>query len=96
MVTPSLTLKGKKNKTVILEKTIATEQKVRMLEMENTICFEIDRAISKAEVKEEVEDLFEVKVEGVRTHIRKNKMIAYVKLKPEFIAADVATRLGVL
>jgi ribosomal protein L23 len=81
---------------IILQRAIATEKIVRMIEVDNLLCFETDRKFSKADIKKEVEELFDVKVESVRTHIRKNKKLAYVKLKSEFAAADVATKLGVL
>jgi large subunit ribosomal protein L23 len=69
---------------------------VRLIEAENILAFETDRRYSKEEIKKEVENVFDVKVEKVRTHIRKNKKIAYVRLKPEFQAADVATKLGLI
>lgn len=81
---------------VILQKPKTTEKIVRMVEIENILVFETDRKFCKEEIKNEVEKLFDVKVAGVRTHNRKNKKIAYVKLKQEFPAADVATKLGLL
>ena len=81
---------------MILEKPKATEKIVKLIESENVLCFETDRKVSKEEIKTEVEALFDVKVEKVRVHIRKNKKLAYVKLKSEFVAADVATKIGVL
>tara|TARA_Y100000310_G_C20406173_1_gene679776 strand:- start:52 stop:351 length:300 start_codon:yes stop_codon:yes gene_type:complete len=89
-------IKMVKNKTIILEKIKSTEKIVRQIEVDNILVFEVDRAISKKDVKEEVEDLFGVKVAKVRTHTKKNKKIAYVKLKPEFQAIDVATKLGLM
>ena len=80
----------------ILQKPKSTEKIVRMIEAENTIVFETDREATKQKIKEEVESLFHVKVEDVRTHNRKNKKLSYVKLKPEFMAADIATKLGML
>lgn len=81
---------------IILQKARATEKVVRMIEAENILSFEVDRQFKKTDIKKEVEELFEVKVEKVRTHTLKNKKLAYVKLKPEFHAADVATKLGLL
>ena len=81
---------------IILQKAIATEKVVRMIEAENVLSFEVDRQFKKIDIKKEVEELFDVKVAGVRTHTRKNKKFAYVKLKPEFHAVDVATKLGLL
>ncbi len=81
---------------IILEKTIATEKVVRMIERENLLCFEIDRKVKKEDIKKEVEYLFDVEVESVKTLTRANKKRAYVKLKPNFVAADVATKIGML
>ncbi len=81
---------------IILQKPKTTEKVVRLIEAENILAFETDRRYSKEEIKKEVENVFDVKVEKVRTHIRKNKKIAYVRLKPEFQAADVATKLGLI
>ncbi len=81
---------------IILEKVISSEKVVRMIEKENLLCFETDRKVKKEEIKKEVEELFDVKVENVKTLTRANKKRAYVKLKPEFVAADVATKIGML
>jgi len=84
------------SKTIILEKIKSTEKIVRQIEVENVLVFEVDRAVRKGEIRKEVEDLFGVKVAKVRTHTLKNKKLAYVKLKPEFQAIDVATKLGMM
>jgi large subunit ribosomal protein L23 len=81
---------------IILEKAITSEKVVRMIEKENLLCFETDRKVKKQEIKKEIEELFDVKVENVKTLTRANKKRAYVKLKPEFVAADVATKIGML
>ena len=81
---------------IILEKAISSEKVVRMIEAENLLCFETDRKVRKKTIQKEVEELFNVKVQDVKTLTRGNKKRAYVKLKPEFIAADVATKIGIL
>ena len=58
--------------------------------------FVVDRAINKPDIKKEVEELFDVKVAKVRTHTLKNKKVAYVKLKSDYPAVDVATKLGLM
>lgn len=83
-------------KTIILEKIKSTEKIVRQIETENVLVFVVDRAINKKEIKDEVELLFDVKVEKVRTHTLKNKKITYVKLKSDYPAVDVATKLGMM
>jgi len=83
-------------KTIILEKIKSTEKIVRQIEVDNVLVFVVDRAISKPEIRAEVEDLLDVKVAKVRTHTMKNKKLAYVKLKSEYPAVDVATKLGMM
>ena len=82
--------------SIILEKIKSTEKIVRQIESENVLAFVTDKAATKPEIKSEVENLFSVKVAKVRTLIRNNKKIAYVKLKPGFIASDLATKLGLM
>jgi len=81
---------------IVLEKVKSSEKIVRQIEAENILVFVVDRAVTKGAVRAEVELLFDVEVAKVRTHTLKNKKVAYVKLKPEFIAADVATKLGLM
>ena len=47
---------------IILEKVKSTEKIVRQIEIDNVLVFVVDRAITKLQIKEEVEKLFEVKV----------------------------------
>ena len=84
------------SKTIILEKIKSTEKIVRQIETDNVLVFVVDRAVDKPTIRKEVEDLFDVKVAKVRTHTLKNKKIAYVKLKSEYLAVDVATKLGMM
>lgn len=74
----------------------STEKIVRMIEADNCLVFIFDRKAKKPEIKKDVEELFNVKVESVNTHTRKNKKLAYVKLKKEFSAGDVAAKLGLI
>ncbi len=83
-------------KTIILEKIKSTEKIVRQIEADNVLVFVVDRAVNKKDIRDEVESLFDVKVEKVRTHTLKNKKITYVKLKPDYPAVDVATKLGMM
>jgi len=77
-------------------KPIVTEKAVMLIESQNTLIFKTDKKENKGEIKKEVEELFDVKVENVRTLIRDNKKFAYVKLKKDFLAIDVATKLGLI
>ncbi len=77
-------------------KAITTEKAVMMIERENVLTFKTEKEITKEQIKKEIEELFNVKVKDVRTLIRGNKKYAYVKLKPEFLAIDLATKLGMM
>jgi large subunit ribosomal protein L23 len=77
-------------------KPIVTEKAVMMIESQNILTFEMGKIITKDEIKKEIEELFEVKVEKVRTNLRGNKKYAYVKLKKEFPAIDLAMKLGLM
>ena len=77
-------------------KPITSEKAVKLIDIDNTMLFEAPLNATKTEIKEEVESTFDVKVEKVRTLIRDNKTKAYVKLKQENPAIDVATKLGMM
>ena len=51
---------------------------------------------TKEGIKKEIENVFKIKVNKIRTQIRNNKKYAYVKLKNKFPAIDVATKLGLM
>lgn len=74
-----------------------TESASLMVEKENKLVFITNLKATKAEVKKAVEELYEVKVEKVNLLItHKGKKKAFVKLRPEYKAADVAIKLGIL
>lgn len=77
-------------------KPITTEKAVMLIESRNILTFKTDREKTKEQIKKEIEELFEVKIEKVRTLIRSGKKYAYVKLKKEFPAIDLATKLGLM
>jgi len=74
-------------------KPITTEKIVKIIEIENTLVFEIEREKNKEEIKKEIEGLFNVKIKKIRTLIRGNKKRAYVTLDKKNPAIDVATKL---
>jgi large subunit ribosomal protein L23 len=76
---------------------LMTEAASLMVEKENKLVFIINLKASKADVKKAVEELYEVKVEGVNVQITPSgEKKAFVKLHPDFRAADVAIKLGIL
>jgi len=77
-------------------KPITTEKAVKLIDTENTILFEVPSIAKKVEIKKEIESLLNVKVDKIRTHIQLNKKFAYVKLNKANLAADLATKLGMI
>ena len=77
-------------------KPIKTEKAIMMIESENTLVFETEKERNKQEIKKELEDLFKIKIEKIRTHIKKNKKYAYVKLKKEYPSIEVATKIKMI
>ncbi len=77
-------------------KPIVTEKAIMMIETQNVLSFCTNKERNKEEIKKEIESLFNIKVEKIRTLIRGNKKYAYVKLKKKFPAIDIATKLGII
>ena len=77
-------------------RSVVTEKAVMMIESQNVLTFEVSTKMNKSEIKKEIESIFEVKVDSVRTLIRSNKKYAYIKLNKKYLAIDVATKLGII
>jgi large subunit ribosomal protein L23 len=74
-----------------------TERSVNMIEYENKLVFIVDRRANKKQIMNAIKELYEVEAEMVNTLItKKGEKKAFVKLKDEFDASDVAIRLGIL
>ena len=79
----------------VIIKPVVTEKAVAMIENENKLTFVVDRRATKGDIKRAVEAMFDVKVEKVNTLITmRGEKKAYVKLKPEYSASEVAARIG--
>jgi len=77
-------------------KPLVTEKAVMLIESKNTLTFKADKKANKTEVKKEIESLFKIKVDKVRVLVHGSQKYFYVKLKPEFPAIDVATKIGMI
>jgi len=76
---------------------LMTESASLMVEKENKLVFMVNLKACKADVKRAVEQLYEVKVQGVNVLVTPSgEKKAFVKLHPDFSAADIAIRLGIL
>jgi large subunit ribosomal protein L23 len=77
-------------------KPLMTEKAVMMIERDNVITFVTSKIKNKEEIKKEIEELFDVKVDKLRTLIKGNKKYVYTKLKGDVLAIDLATKLGLM
>lgn len=81
----------------VIKNPLSTEKAVRLLESENKLLFVVDKKANKADIKDAIQKLFNVKVVSVRTlNDFEGKKRAYVKLSAETPAIDVATELGLM
>ncbi len=86
-----------KDPTKVLLRPVTSEKALNYIEKYNTLTFVVSMDSTKNEVKYAVEKLFNVKVEDVRTLITaRGEKKAYIRLKPEFKASEIATKLGIL
>ena len=68
-----------------------------LIESENKLTFVVNLKASKKDIRQAVEELYDVEVESVNTLISPNgEKRAFVKLYPEFNASDIAVQLGIL
>jgi len=76
---------------------LMTEAASLMVEQENKLVFIVNLKATKNNVKKAVENLYEVKVEKVNLLITpQGEKKAFVKLHPDYKAADIAIKLGIL
>ncbi|MEM4245924.1 MAG: 50S ribosomal protein L23 [Candidatus Bathyarchaeia archaeon] len=81
----------------VISYPLISEDSVKLIETENKITFIVDLKARKSQVKSAVEKLYEVEVESVNTCTTPTGLKkAYVRLKPEYKAADLAVKLGIL
>ena len=79
----------------VIIRPLVTEKAVSLIERENKLTFIVDGRATKGDIKRAVEEMFNVKVAKVNTLITmRGEKKAYVKLKPEYDASEIAARLG--
>jgi large subunit ribosomal protein L23 len=68
-----------------------------MIEFENKLVFIVDRRSNKNQIAKAIKDLYQVEAESINTSItRKGDKKAFIKLKEQYDASDIAIRLGIL
>lgn len=85
-----------KDPNLVIIRPVVTEASLEAVDNENKLTFFVDIKANKNTVRWAVESLYDVVVERVNTMIMPNgKKKAFVRLAPEYSAADVATQLGI-
>lgn len=83
------------NETILYP--LMTEAASLMVEKENKLVFIVNLKAHKKDVKKAIEQLYEVEVKKVNLIITsQGEKKAFVKLHPDYKAADVAIKLGIL
>lgn len=81
----------------VISYPLMTEAASLMVEKDNKLVFIVNLKANKRDVKKAIVDLYEVKVEKVNLLITpQGEKKAFVKLNPEYKAADLAIKLGIL
>ncbi|HDM35923.1 MAG TPA: 50S ribosomal protein L23 [Candidatus Syntrophoarchaeum butanivorans] len=82
---------------MILKHVIITEKSSAAMEQRNELQFIVDNRATKSQIRDEIENLFDVRVVSVRTTITpKGEKKAFVTLSDADSAEDVITKMGVL
>ena len=80
----------------IIEHPLVTEKAMDDMDFENKLQFVVNPDATKPEIRDEVEERFEISVENVNTQVTmKGKKKAVVRLSEEDDAQEVASRIGV-
>ena len=83
--------------TEVIFYPLMTEAASLMVEKDNKLIFVVNIKAGKSDVKKAVEELYEVEVDRITVLITpQGEKKAFVKLKPEYKASDVAIKLGIL
>lgn len=76
---------------------LMTEAASLMVESENKLVFMVNLKATKGNVRKAVEELYEVRVKKVNLLITpEGEKKAFVKLHPDYKAADIAIKIGIL
>ena len=93
-------LTGKRNKLdhfSIVKYPLTTESAMKKIEDNNTLVFLVNIRANKPLIKQAVKKMYQVEAEKVNTLIRPDgEKKAYVRLKADHDALDVANRIGII
>jgi ribosomal protein uL23 len=80
----------------VIIRPVVTEASLEAVDSHNKLTFYVDRRANKNTIRWAVESLYDVVVDTINTLILPDgKKKAFVRLAPEYSAAEVATNLGI-
>ena len=80
----------------VIVKPHVTEKTMNLIDQNNELTFVVNRESNKASIKNAFEQLYDVKVLRVNTHINsKGIKVAYIRLTEDEEAEDIAVKMGV-
>ncbi|MBX7076289.1 MAG: 50S ribosomal protein L23 [Methanobacteriaceae archaeon] len=80
----------------VIVKPHVTEKTMNLIDQNNELTFVVNRESNKASIKNAFEQLYDVKVLRVNTHINsKGIKLAYIRLTEDEEAEDIAVKMGV-
>jgi large subunit ribosomal protein L23 len=80
----------------ILKRPYVTERTFDQIERENKLCFIVEDRVTKVQIANAVQALYEVKVEAVNTSRTIRGKKAFVRLTETGKAAELATKMGLV
>ena len=80
----------------VIVKPHVTEKTMNLIDQNNELTYVVNRESNKASIKNAFEQLYDVKVLRVNTHINsKGIKLAYIRLTEDEEAEDIAVKMGV-
>ena len=80
----------------IIKVPIISEKTMKLIEEENKLVFYVDKKSTKTDIKKAIEELFNVEIMEINTLVTpKGQKKAYVKLKDQYDAGEIAANLGI-
>merc|ERR1719453_1742889 len=75
----------------------SSEAAIKITEEHNTLVFIVDKKATKPKIRKACEDLYQIKIRKVNTMITpRGQKKAYVMLRKEFDALEIANKIGIM
>ena len=85
------------DKFAIIKHPRSSEAAIKITEEHNTLVFIVDKKATKPKIRKACEDLYQIKIRKVNTMITpRGQKKAYVMLRKEFDALEIANKIGIM